>query len=204
MCLIVHKPAGRAIPTSLIESALQFNPHGAGLVALPPAGPARVVRRQRVSHAAVLGWAREHEGDECVFHFRYRTRGGTASRYTHPLRVTRNIFLFHNGTLPGSSPHDAHSDTWHLARDILRPVLKENAAMLGDPLFLRMLESAIGPNNRLVLVDTARRQVEIINRAAGFTREGLWLSNGRWFDARALGWSEPAPAPTVSRLSFVA
>lgn len=204
MCLIVHKPAGVQLPPSLIESALRFNPHGAGLIALPKTEAARVERRQSVSSAVVARWAQDHAAHECVFHFRYRTRGTDASRYTHPIRVTGSLYLFHNGTLPGSDSTDPHSDTWHLARDLLRPVLRANPELLVAPMFRRLLEGAIGPSNRLVLVDTARRRVEIINRAAGVSRDGLWLSNVRWFDARALGWSNPAAAAPAVRLSFVA
>ena len=204
MCLIVHKPSGVSLPSALLDSALRFNPHGAGFIALPAQGEACIRRRQVVSAAVVAGWAEAHRDDECVFHFRYRTRGGQDPRYTHPLRIAGNIYLFHNGTLPGSSPSDPHSDTWFLARNFLRPILRQRPDLLGDPMFLRMLEGAVGPSNRLVLVDTGRRRVEIVNRAAGVDREGLWLSNTRWFDARQLGWVKPSAASTAARLSFVA
>ncbi|MGE3774766.1 MAG: hypothetical protein AB7I32_17710 [Gammaproteobacteria bacterium] len=206
MCLIVHKPAGRALPAALLRSAAAFNPHGAGLVALPATREA-VIRRAAVTRAdEILGWAAEHVDDECVLHFRYRTRGGVDIDNTHPLPVTQHIHLFHNGTLAVDSHTPERSDSWHLARDFLAPVLTRRPALLGDATFGRMLAAAIGRLNRVVLVDTQARQVVVVNREAGLERDGLWLSNARWFDPRVLDWSPAArpatPAPrAVSFLS---
>ena len=188
MCLIVHKPAGRHLPPSLIDSAAAFNPHGAGLMVLPANAPAEIVRCEQTSAAVVRAWAAAHRDEECIFHFRYRTRGAVDLENTHPLRVTDDLFLFHNGKVPVDLHAAGRSDTWHLVQDLLAPVLTRRPEMLRDPVFQRTLEAAIGPNNRLVLVDTRRRYVHIVNRDTGLERDGLWLSNSRWFDARQLGW----------------
>lgn len=206
MCLIVHKPAGRALPGALLRSAAVFNPHGAGFVALP-AGRAAVVRRAAATHAdQILGWAADHLDDECVFHFRYRTRGEVDLDNAHPLPVTKHIHLFHNGTLAVDSHTPERSDSWHLARDFLAPVLARRPALLSDPTFGRMLAAAIGRLNRLVLVDTQARRVLVVNREAGIERDGLWLSNTRWFDPRVLDWLpavRPAPSPAPRAVSFL-
>ncbi len=205
MCLIVHKPAGRALPSALLRSAAEFNPHGAGLVALP-AGRAAVVRRAVETRVdELLSWAADHVDDECVLHLRYRTRGEIDLDNTHPLPVTSDIHLFHNGTLAVDRHTPARSDSWHLARDFLAPVLSQRPALLGDAVFNRMLQAAIGRQNRLVLVDTRARRVVIVNREAGLERDGLWLSNTRWFDPRVLGWASAHPVAQAPRaVSFLA
>lgn len=206
MCLIIHKPAGAVLPGALLRSAAELNPHGAGLVALPGKGEAVVRRSVETRVDDILGWASEHVDDELVLHFRYRTRGQVDLDNTHPLPVTSDIHLFHNGTLAVDSHTPDRSDSWHLARDFLSPVLTQRPGLLANDTFARMLQAAIGRLNRLVLVDTRARKVVIVNREAGVERDGLWLSNTRWFDPRVLGWSAPswsaAPAPRpVSFLS---
>ncbi len=196
MCLIVHQPAGVEIPPALIESAARFNPHGAGMIALHPEREPVIRRALDTAPAAPLHWALDHRDYECVFHFRYRTRGRVDFANTHPLQVTEDLYLFHNGTLPGGAGSRQHSDSWHLAQDLLRPVLERKPAMLDDLVFQRMLHSAVGVRNRLVLVDVKRRRVINLHRDVGFEREGLWLSNSRWFDPRRVGW-KPAAQPSV-------
>ena len=187
MCLIVHKPAQVVLPPALLESAARFNPHGVGLVAFHPDGPALLRRRLASSAPELSAWADELSGTECVFHFRYGTRGALDEDNVHPLQITEDVYLFHNGTLRLDLHTPARSDTWHLAQDFLAPVLSRRPALLEDPTFQRMLEAAAGPQNRLVLVDLRRRRTVIINREAGVQHEGLWLSNSRWFDPRVLG-----------------
>lgn len=204
MCLIVHKPAGRALPGALLRSAAAFNPHGAGLVALPAGRDAVIRRAASTATDEILGWAAAHADDECVFHFRYRTRGDVDLDNAHPLPVTPHIHLFHNGTLALDNHTPDRSDSWHLARDFLAPVLSRRPALLGDAMFHRMLAAAIGRLNRVVLVDTQARQVVVVNREAGLERDGLWLSNSRWFDPRALDWALAArPASPPRAVSFL-
>lgn len=187
MCLIVHKPAQVTLPRALLESAAQFNPHGVGVVAFQPEGPALLRRRLASSTAELGAWAEELGAAECVFHFRYGTRGALDEDNVHPLQITDDIYLFHNGTLRLDLHTPARSDTWHLAQDFLAPVLSRRPELIEDPTFQHMLEAAAGPHNRLVLVDLRRRRTVLINREAGVQHAGLWLSNSRWFDPRVLG-----------------
>lgn len=201
MCLIVHKPAGQTLPRELLHSAARYNPHGVGFIALPVDSRAAIYRRVDTDIDEVLGWAAAHADDECVFHFRYRTRGAVDLTNTHPLPVTPHIHVFHNGTLAVDSHTPERSDTWHLASDFLTPVLMQRPALIANEAFQRMLKAAIGRLNRLVLVDTAVRRVVIVNREAGIEHEGFWLSNSRWFDPRVLGRTPrlSGPRPRVTQ-----
>lgn len=195
MCLIVHKPADSPLPEALLVSAVEFNPHGAGLIAWHPASGA-IVRRSAESRIDELAeWVEETRGHECIFHFRYRTRGDIDLANTHPLQVTDDIFVVHNGTLTLDMHTPARSDTWHLCQDFLQPLLSRRPTLLDDPVFQRMLAAAIGPLNKLVLADIRRKIAVIINREAGTDVEGLRLSNMRWFDPNRLGWQQTQTAP---------
>ncbi len=193
MCLIVHKPVGVALPPELMASAAHFNPHGVGMVAFPSNGPAFLRRRLASSPAELNAWAEEVADQECVLHFRYGTRGAVDEDNVHPLHITDEIYLFHNGTLRLDLHTPARSDSWHLAQDFLAPILSRRPDLIEDLTFQRMLEAAAGPQNRLVLTDLRRRRTVIINREAGVQHEGLWLSNGRWFDPRVLSAGPDRP-----------
>lgn len=204
MCLIVHKPAGRTLPAALLESAAEYNPHGAGMVALGPGGHPEVRRSAVTDLDEIRHWLEVHAAQECILHFRYRTRGEIDLENTHPLQVTDDIVLFHNGTLSLEMRTPGRSDTWHLARDYLAPALEHRPDLLGDQAFQRMVLAAIGPLNRVALVDLRRGLSVIFNREAGVEVDGIWLSNPRWFNPRSLGWRFTPSAPQTSRtLRFI-
>ncbi len=207
MCLIVHKQAEVPLLRALLDSAARFNPHGVGLIALVPGEPAVVRRRLASSPAELADWAEALSPYECVMHFRYRTRGGVDEDNVHPLQITDDLYLFHNGTLRVDLHTPERSDSWHLAQDFLAPTLSRRPELIDDPLFQRMLAVAAGPQNRLVLVDTRRSRTVVINRDAGLEHQGLWLSNRRWFDPKVLGRGpEVAPvlAAPAQRVAFFA
>jgi predicted glutamine amidotransferase len=203
MCLIVHKPRDVAVPERLLASAAEYNPHGAGLLALDGQGGYAMERSAEADPATLRDWARAYRQRECVFHFRYRTRGEIDLENAHPLPVVDDVYLFHNGTLPLELHATGRSDSWHFARDYLAPLLGGRRALLGDATFRRMVEAAIGPQNRAVLVDARRAQVVVFNRERGVEVDGIWLSNPRWFDPRLLGWRLAPPPPDTRQLRFI-
>jgi len=204
MCLIVHKPAGRALPAALLESAAEYNPHGAGMIALGAGGRSAVRRSASMDLDEIRTWVDAHVAQECIFHFRYRTRGEIDLVNTHPLQVTDDIFLFHNGTLSLELHTPGRSDSWHLGRDYLAPVLEHRPELLSDGAFQRMVLAAIGTQNRIALVDVRRCVTVLFNRESGIEVDGIWLSNPRWFDPRTVGWRFTQSAPQASQtLRFI-
>lgn len=203
MCLIIHKPAGCALPDELLQSAAAFNPHGFGIVSFGHGARARIRRRQRTDIHELERQYRAMRDDECVFHLRYGTHGATDLGNTHPLRVTSHIHLFHNGTLRVERADPRRSDTWYLIEDYLRPILRRRPGLLHEQSFSELLLAWAGPNNRFVFVDTRARRTVIVNREAGFELDGIWLSNLRWFDASRFAW-HPATrsAPPPRTLAF--
>lgn len=204
MCLIIHKPAGVRLPEDLLASAVEFNPHGFGLMAFRDGGRLVVKRRSRGGLRALLALFAPYADGECVVHLRYRTRGEIDLSNTQPLRVTPAIGLVHNGTMAVGRHSEARSDTWHLVADYLRPILSRRPALMYDPGFGDLLAAWAGPHNRFVLMDARLGRTRIINREAGMEVNGLWLSNSRWFDGSRFPWYRRDETPAVSgaALSF--
>ena len=202
MCLVIHKPAHAAVPDELLASAAEYNPHGFGLMALRRDGRLAVYRRSRSRYTELRRLYREHAAEECVIHLRYRTTGEIDLGNVHPLRVTKDIWLAHNGTLRLDRPREDRSDTWHAVADYLRPILKRRPGLLHERGFHELLASWAGPGNRFAFMDARERRTVIVNREAGVDVEDIWLSNTRWFDASRFPW-RPAVAAAPRRLQFL-
>ena len=198
MCLLIHKPKHAVLPEQLLESAAAFNPHGYGFIGFGADGSC-VVRRSEHTDLYELRQLYEAFRDkECVIHLRYGTSGNIDFTNTHPLQITDTIYLAHNGTLNMQRHDHERSDTWHLVNDYLEPILRKRPELLHDGFFHELVLTWCGAQNRFVFVDTATRQVVIINREQGFELNGVWLSNTRWFDASRFAWHparrDPQPA----------
>ena len=189
MCLIIHKPKGVQVHLDLLHSASQYNPHGYGLMALT--GPQKIsIHRHHCTNFDELRRAYlQVEKHECVIHLRLRTRGNITRTNTHPFRVTKSIFMAHNGTLNIHCRLPGRSDSWHIVNDYLTPLLKHTPKILHNEVFQQYIAAKIGPNNRLVFMDAQQRKTVIINQQLGIEYQGLWLSNTKWFDAASFGLS---------------
>ncbi len=187
MCLLIHKSADAVIPAALLESAAGFNPHGFGLMAFDTEGRIVVHRRAHTVIDELQALAHDYRERECVIHLRYGTSGVVDQDNTHPIRITDGIHLAHNGTVNLARHVQERSDTWHLVNDYLRPVLSRRPELLHDSFFHDLVTAWCGPHNKFVFMDANTRSTVIINRDKGVERDGLWLSNTRWFDAAKLG-----------------
>lgn len=188
MCLIIHKPANQQLPEGLLESAIRYNPHGFGVMAFSNRAQPLVRRRSRSDLRELLKICATFHGQECVIHLRYATSGKQDLENAHPVKVTSGIYVAHNGTLNLNRHVQERSDTWHLVKDYLRPLLRNNPQLLYERFFQQMIESWCGPNNRFVFLDNRLQRTVIINRQLGFEVNGVWLSNTRWFDRSQFDW----------------
>jgi hypothetical protein len=194
MCLIVHKPAGLAIPTELIEAAAAFNRDGWGLMGIGVDGKPLVERHGEVDTAQIERRLRALKQVELCLHLRLRTRGSAAADNAHPLKVSDRFQLMHNGTLKLPARVAGRSDSWHLAVDVLRPLAVNWPDMLGHPSFLALVEAGLTQENKLVLMDNENGRMIFFNRQHGGEFEGLWLSSTRWIDRRRFALAQ-APQP---------
>jgi len=190
MCLLIHKPSAAAVPDALLDSAADYNPHGYGLMAFVDGGTLVVERRADTKKSELLALYREFRDYECVWHLRYRTSGAIDEPNTHPIRITPQLYLAHNGTVNLQRRDPQRSDTWHLVDDYLRPVLARRPELLHDEFFQELVTTWCGPHNKFVFMDGESHRTVIVNRAGGVEVEGLWLSNTRWFDASRFAWRQ--------------
>jgi glutamine amidotransferase class II-like protein len=191
MCLIIHKPRGIKVPRELLQSAAEYNPHGFGFMAFAEPGSVRVTKHCVTSFPDLWRSYREYETEECVIHLRKRTRGSIEHDNTHPLLITEQLYLAHNGTLPIPCWIPGKSDTWHLVTNHLRPMLSSRPEAVHEWAFQTFLKAWIGPANKLVFMDARARSTVIIHKEQGVEFDGLWLSNRHWFEATRLGLKSP-------------
>lgn len=186
MCLIIHKPRGVEIPADLLEAAVSLNRDGWGLMGFSPQGNLLVERHAQVVLADILDTERRHRDAEYVLHLRKRTRGAANADNAHPFKVVDGVYVMHNGTIKLDTRVAGMSDSWHFVSDILRPLAQRRPGVLLDNAFLRLLEIAVKPENKLALLDYPSRRIVLLNRAHGAEFDGLWLSSTRWIDRRLL------------------
>jgi hypothetical protein len=206
MCLIIHKPAGVTVPRPLLQSAADHNGDGFGFMAFGGGRRLKISRRPVTHPWELLSIYEDYAAEECVIHLRRTTRGLSDADNTHPFLVTDRIGLVHNGTLDVHCHSPGRSDTWHLVEDVLRPILVSDPQVLYGRTFQSLLAGIAGPANKFVFMDAGQQRTVIVNRDHGVELDGLWLSNGRWFDAPRFGVSlqgTRGPWPTLSRLSFL-
>ena len=198
MCLLIHKPRQAELPALLLASAAEYNPHGFGFIGFAAAGELEIHRQAFTDLPRLTALYERFQDAECVIHLRYGTSGRVDDMNTHPLRITDDIYMAHNGTVNLDRHASERSDTWHLVHDYLEPILSKRPALLYDRFFHELMTSWCGPHNKFVFVDRRHQQTVIVNRETGFEIGGLWLSNTRWFDASRFPWS-PARSSTLLR-----
>ncbi len=196
MCLLIHKPKNAVLPEQLLDSAADFNPHGYGFISYDQNGKLVIRRSATTSSRELHELYEEFHPQECVIHLRYGTSGLADFENTHPIRITDDIYLAHNGTVNLPRHTGERSDTWHLVNDYLQPILRNRPELLHDRFFQELVSSWCGPHNRFVFVDGAAQRTVIVNRDKGFELDGVWLSNTRWFDASRFKWHPARSAQT--------
>jgi len=174
MCLIIDNPDGLRIDQTLIDNAVKGNSDGWGFMT---SRRGRIHITRGMTYAGLQDAIDAHEGKPHVVHFRFATHGTKNLDNCHPFSVLGGKYaLMHNGILSVPS-HDANrSDTWHFAEYVLGPILQVHPDLFGSQYLTVMLESIIGPGNKLVIL-RADGKTMIVNRKAGLSHDGLWLSN---------------------------
>jgi hypothetical protein len=117
-----------------------------------------------------------------VLHQRFATHGEKTVAMCHPFRVTskdqhgHDIWVSHNGVLSIQTPRKNKSDTFHLVKDLLRPLLMKDSSLLYTTQFQQLLAKAIGSTNKLAFLDSEGKVI-LINGSEGQYKGDFWFSN---------------------------
>jgi hypothetical protein len=187
MCLLVHQPASTSFSNDFLADVYSGNRDGIGaMYAL--GGQLHVVKALPKNADEFIEFYRQHvEGRESIWHARMQTHGDVDLENCHPYQVTARVALAHNGILATGNAWDAaRSDTWHFIRNIVRPAVASDEAIVLDPSWQSFIGDLIGVSNKFGMM-TADGQAVIINRKAGVTFQGAWLSNTYAWSAHRFG-----------------
>ena len=189
MCLLVHQPASTRFSDDFLVDVYSANRDGLGVM-FAEGGQLYVHKLLPKTSDEFVDFYRAHaEGRECVWHARMMTHGDIDFENCHPYRVTDRVSLAHNGILStGNSWDKSRSDTWHFIRNIIRPAIEAREELLVDDEWLSFVGDLIGSTNKFGMM-SADGTVAIINRKAGVTFEGAWLSNTYAWSAHRFGVS---------------
>lgn len=194
MCLLVESPKGVSFSDRFLAGVYMRNSDGVGAFWAED-DQLKYVKELPKTPGDFIAFIREHtEGKDCVWHARMKTHGDINFDNCHPYPVfgfdgeehEHPMLLAHNGVLfNGNAKDKTKSDTWWFIHDYLRPMLEGKPELLSSPEFVELLGKAIGPTNKFAIMGVDGKPV-IINRSAGVTYEGAWLSNTYAWDYRNL------------------
>ena len=186
MCWLVHKPSDVVIPEDLLRCAYTRNDDGFGVMYFD-----QDTKKVVVEKVLPKGWDdvitlyRKHAHRELGIHFRMRTSGATNLDMVHPFKVLdetedgHDVYMMHNGILSGVQTSNTHSDTYYLATDHLKPLLKLNLELLREKKFRDLMVLQLGRNNKLLFLDDTgqfTRVYQLGNDSVAFD-DGFWCSN---------------------------
>jgi hypothetical protein len=178
MCLIIHSPKDHVPTKYIVESALEYNPDGVGIMYMNDGKPF-VSKSLNATIKSLTKKLEKLAQTEYAIHFRMKTHGKIDIHNTHPYDLNGGRFLMHNGILPISNQDNpAKSDTWHFIHKILNPIL-ERGHIEWDK-----VGKSIGSSNKFAVLDP-HEGINIVNRDTGLNYEGAWYSNTYAWDAPA-------------------
>jgi hypothetical protein len=94
MCLIIHSPKGKTIEKWIIQSALEYNADGVGIMA-----NGKAEKWKQLDAASIKQYVDSIRDQEFAIHFRMATDGRVTKENAHPFRLRNKTWLMHNGIL---------------------------------------------------------------------------------------------------------
>lgn len=180
MCLIIHKPAGKAIPDWVINSAYESNSDGIGIM---HSGTMR--KWAHLDPERIKQELQELEDVELAVHFRMATDGRVNKKNAHPFKLKNGAYLMHNGILSKyrTAPDAEESDTRRFIREFCNPLISKHGSIPRA-----LLEPAITGNKICI----GQRDGTISRYGSGwleyfgcyFSNTYAWDAPDRWSDLR--------------------
>lgn len=180
MCLIVFKPANKRFPFEYLQTIYDNNPHGFGMM-WAENGELKVSRGLH-DLKQIKNIIRSSPKSGVAYHFRYRSRGDINMDNVHPLEITPDAFLMHNGTFTRYKHVDynkGRSDT-HMFCDELRTSVKTRGLKytFSEP-NISAINKMVGVMNKVIVLyrKDERSQFAIFNQRNWTPFDDILLSN---------------------------
>jgi len=199
MCLIVSKEPNQPISADFITDVFNRNSDGWGVIVWPNGGgPISVHHGMLLPDLIEL--AATHNEEKLAIHFRYATHGAKDITMTHPFHLTKDIYLMHNGIMPGAPTAEdkSWSDTMRVAELIIKPLLEsvENPnEYIRSVGFRHNMEMIAGGGNKLLFADTSGT-VLMSNSLWSKTKDDVVVSNQN-FSIKEANGVKPEPVKTT-------
>lgn len=191
MCVIINKPAGILIPETDILSAYDINSDGFGMVYYDTREKKLIQNKvMPKTGTELVKLFKDTEGFNTLYHFRYRTVGGTTEDQCHPFQILnkeehgKDLFFAHNGTIKNVDIEGDESDTMAFNRLYLKPILSQNPDVLFNKGFQDLLRACMGNDSKLSFIHD-EGTFTVVNKEAGSERNSCWVSNTYSFIPRS-------------------
>ena len=178
MCLIIasNGKATSAPDKFVISSALRSNPDGAGIVFPKPNGRLSIYRTLSPDPDVFLSLIDQlvKDGTPFVFHARYATHGLVNLANCHPVQVSPEVAIAHNGVCSNWGSHTI-SDTRHILKTF---GANKHVDFYHDPEFGSKLHKAGGSYNKFAVLDSTGKLTIHGESLGGWDPDtGLWYSD---------------------------
>ena len=176
MCILINHPANTNFSDELLADFYDYNSDGFGAM-FAEAGKLVIIKTLGKPDEIEALYKKELAHRDCIIHYRMKTHGDIDLDNCHPYRINDDIWMAHNGILAMGNPIDTRkSDTWHFIEYIIRPALAADPDLIFDLDYQEYLENMIGGTNKFAFMHKSGKSV-ILNKHAGVTHDGAWLSN---------------------------
>jgi predicted glutamine amidotransferase len=181
MCLAISKKIGIKLDKEVYVNGWNNNSDGAGFAHIQDGE--LCIAKGFFSFNDFWEYFEPREEQTGLIHFRVGTSGGMNGENCHPWRVADtkkgdplDLVFIHNGVISINRPYQNLSDTGNFNELILRDLVQSDPDFWKQAEFKWMIESAIGTNNKLVMMDQTGH-MEIFNEKSGKWDNDAWFSN---------------------------
>jgi len=182
VCIIIVKPAGKAVTKKQLHNAWDNNDDGAGFVY---ARDGKLVIHKEL-HSFRKFWKAYHQNcldnENVLLHFRIMSSGYHDIQNVHPFLIDENHALVHNGVLSCVKvPLDSDiNDTQVFIEEFLRCMVDSGTGgpvdWVNNELAADYAEAVIGKWNKMAVINS-NGDVNIWNESEGHWADGCWFSN---------------------------
>lgn len=175
MCLIIASPNGSVPSQDILKQGWRSNSDGWGLM---QSDGKNLTVNKGLKYNELEKLIENLNGNPFVIHYRWATHGVKNIDNCHPFKITRELYMAHNGVINIDCSNKAMSDTWHFAKELRRMGVDQISIKDGE--IVEAIGKLIGNSNKLTFLDS-KGNVTIVNEKIGQWEKDIWYSNTHSF-----------------------